>query len=277
MFQKSYDDSPTLYLIPTPIGNLDDMTFRAVKVLNEVAVIFCEDTRVSRKLLDHFEIDKKLISLNDHSEEKKVEEVLEYLRDGNSVALISDAGSPTICDPGYKLVNKVVENNFNVVALPGATAFVPALSVSGLIPYPFIFIGFLNSKGTIKKIELEKYKDYEYTLVFYETPHRIEKTVVDMLNILGNRKISISREISKMYEEVYRGSISQYIESDKTIKGEMVVVVEGKKEELGNIDFISQIDKLVGNGTSKKKAIEKISKEFNVSRREVYNKYHRGE
>lgn len=203
MIQNSYNNTPSLYLIPTPIGNLDDITYRAVKVLEEVEVIFSEDTRVTLNLLNNFGIKKKLISLHEHNENDIKEKVLDYLKLGFSVGLVTDRGTPIISDPGYKTVKYVSDNNFNVIALPGATAFVCALIASGISPQPFLFYGFLNSKDSRKKEELELLKDVEYTMIFYEAPHRIINTLNMMLDIFGNRKISISREITKKFETIY--------------------------------------------------------------------------
>ena len=176
MWQISYDDSPTLYLVPTPIGNLDDMTYRSINILNTVEVIFSEDTRVTLQLLNHFDIKKKLIALHDHNEDSEKEKVLEYLKNGKSVAIVTDRGTPIISDPGYKTVKYVTDNGYNVVGLPGANAFVPALITSGIEPSPFMFYGFLNSKDSKRKTELESLKFCKYTIIFYEAPHRIKKT-----------------------------------------------------------------------------------------------------
>ena len=166
MIQNSYDNSPSLYLIPTPIGNLEDITYRAVKVLEEVEVIFSEDTRVTLNLLNNFGIKKKLISLHDHNEDILEEKVLEYLKNGKSVGLVTDRGTPIISDPGYKTVKYISDNNYNVIAIPGATAFVPALISSGISSQPFLFYGFLNSKDSKRRDELEMLKDNEYTMIF---------------------------------------------------------------------------------------------------------------
>ena len=183
MIQNSYNDSPTLYLISTPIGNLEDMTYRSVKILNEVSVVFSEDTRVTLNLLTHYGINKKLIALHEHNEDTAKEKVLDYLKNGDSVALVTDRGTPIISDPGYKTVKYISDNGYNVVALPGATAFVPALITSGIAPQPFLFYGFLDSKDSIRKKELELLSDEVETMIFYEAPHRIIKTLNMMLYI----------------------------------------------------------------------------------------------
>jgi len=279
MSQISYNNTPTLYLIPTPIGNLDDITLRAIKILNEVEVIFGEDTRVTSLLLNHLNIKKKLISNHEYNEKNNGEKLLEYLKKGYSVGLVSDRGTPVISDPGYQLAVVAIKNNYNVVSLPGATALIPALTVSGIEPMPFLYYGFLNSKESHRKKELENLKNTKYTMIFYEAPHRIEKTLEDMLNILGNRKISISREITKKFEEIYRGTIKEIIEETKDIKGEIVIVVEGNKEEI-NYDDLSILDHVnlyIKNGLTSKDAIKKVAEDRNAKKSDIYNEYHRGD
>ena len=281
MWQKSYDGGATLYLVPTPIGNLDDMTFRAVKILEEVYVIFSEDTRVTRNLLNYFNIKKKLISLYDQNEDIVKEKVLEYLNNGYNVALVTDRGTPIISDPGFKTVKYVSSNNFNVVGLPGANAFVPALITSSIDPKPFTFYGFLDSKSSRRRKELDELKDVSNTLIFYEAPHRIKDTMQLMLDIFGNRFVSLSREISKKYESVYRGLISDVISSLDNIKGEFVIVVEGNhnnnKNDFNKSKIIELIDYYIENGLSKKDAIKLVSNIENISKNDVYNLYHKEE
>ena len=210
MIQKSYEGNDgILYLIPTPIGNLDDITVRALKILKQSDFILCEDTRVTGLLLKKYEISKKLVRCDEYSQEKVKNVVLNALADKKTVGLVSDAGSPIISDPGYIVSKYVIENGYKVVALPGATAFVPALSVSGVSPSPFTFIGFLNAKDGKRKKELENLKLKSETLIFYESPHRLLNTLQDMLEIFGDRKIAICRELSKKFEEIIRGNISE--------------------------------------------------------------------
>lgn len=278
MWQKSYDDSPCLYLIPTPIGNMEDMTFRAINVLKEVEVIFSEDTRVTRQLLDKFEIKKHLISLHDHNEDLVKEKVLEYLAGGNSVGLVTDRGTPIVSDPGYKTVKYISDNGYNVVALPGANAFVPALIVSGITPQPFTFYGFLDSKDSKKRKELESLKFVNHTIIFYEAPHRIFKTMQLMLEILGDRDVSLSREISKKFESVYRGKISDLLPTLENIKGEFVIVVSGFDNSDVTDDNLSVVDKVnyyIENGLSQMEAIKLVAKERNMRKNEVYSLYHK--
>jgi len=279
MSQISYNNTPTLYLIPTPIGNLDDITLRAIKVLNEVEVIFSEDTRVTSLLLNHLNIKKKLISSHEYNEQNNKEKLLEYLKKGYSVGVVSDRGTPVISDPGYFLAETAIKNNYNVVSLPGATALIPALTSSGIEPMPFLFYGFLNSKDSKRKKELEHLKNNKYTMIFYEAPHRINKTLDDMLEIFGNRQISISREITKKFEEVYRGTISEVKEETKEIKGEIVIVVSGNKEEIkfDDISIIDHVNMYIKNGMNSKEAIKKTAEDRNMKKSDIYNEYHRGE
>lgn len=277
MWQNSYDGSPTLYIIPTPIGNLEDITIRAINILKEVEVVFSEDTRVTSLLLKHYDIKKHLISLHDHNEDKVKENVLEYLIKGNDVAIVTDRGTPIISDPGYKTVEYVVEKGFNVISLPGATAFVPALTSSGINPKPFTFYGFLNSKESKCKKELEELKFLKSTIIFYEAPHRLEKTLKLIFSIFGERKISISREISKKYESVFRGNLSELLNNLGTIKGEYVLVVEGyndTRENVNDLTIIDNVNLYVNNGMKLMDAIKIVAKERNIPKSEVYKEYH---
>lgn len=278
MWQSSYDDSPTLYLVPTPIGNLDDMTYRSINILNTVEVIFSEDTRVTLQLLNHFDIKKKLIALHDHNEDSEKEKVLEYLENGKSVAIVTDRGTPIISDPGYKTVKYVTDNGYNVVGLPGANAFVPALITSGIEPSPFMFYGFLNSKDSKRKTELENLKFCKYTIIFYEAPHRIKKTMEEILEIFGDRQVSLSREISKKFESIYRGNISDLLPTLDNIKGEFVIVVSPYKEDNSNNNELSVIDNVklyIENGMEVMDAIKRVAKERNIPKNEIYREYHR--
>ena len=280
MWQRSYDDSPSLYLIPTPIGNMEDMTYRAVKVLEMVDVIFSEDTRVTQNLLNYFNIKKKLISLHDHNEEQVKDKVLSYLEDKMNVGIVTDRGTPIISDPGYKTVKYVSDKGYNVVALPGACAFVPALIASGLSPQPFTFYGFLDSKQEKKRKELENLKFNTNTLIFYEAPHRIYKTMELMLEVFGDRIVSLSREISKKYESVYRGKISLLLPTLENIKGEFVVVVSGNNDtELVSEDrsIVEQVDFYIKNDISTMDAIKMVAKDNNMKKSEVYDLYHHKE
>lgn len=276
MSQKSYDNSPTVYLIPTPIGNLEDITLRAINILNQVEVIFSEDTRVTSLLLNHLNIKKKLISSHNYNENKNVEKFLQYLKDGFDVGIVTDRGTPIISDPGYELVKEAINNGYNVVGLPGPTALIPALIVSGINPQPFMFYGFLNSKSGKRKEELEDLKNYPFTMIFYESPHRITKMLDDMKKVFGNRKISISREISKKFEEIYRGNIEEVIGQMIDIKGELVIVVSGENKEKNCNDFTitEHIENFMSLGNNLKDAMKKVAKLRGISKSEVYKEYH---
>ncbi len=277
MSQKSYNNTPTLYLIPTPIGNMEDITIRALNILKSVDVIFCEDTRVTVQLLKYYDINKKLISSHEFNESKNKQKLIEYLSNGSNVGLVSDRGTPIISDPGYTLSSYAIECGYNVVSLPGATALIPALTSSGISPMPFYYYGFLNSKDSARKKELEYLKNIDATLIIYEAPHRINKTLKDMCNILGNtRKISISREISKKYEEIYRGTIEELLNENNEYKGELVLVVEGNKKavEYKNLTVEEHINLYIEDGKSPMDAIKLVAKERGMKKSEVYDLYH---
>lgn len=272
MNQKSYNGTPTLYLVPTPIGNLEDITIRSLNILKETDVIFCEDTRVTLTLLNHFDIKKKLIASHDHNEEQTKQLMVDYLEKGKNIAIVTDRGTPIISDPGYKGVQYVIEKGYNVVGLPGPTALIPALIVSGIEPSPFLFYGFLDNKKTKREKELLELKELKTTIIFYESPHRIKKTIQSLLNILGNRKISISREISKKFEEIYRGNIEDFI--DLEAKGEFVIVIErNKQNDNEKKDVFIDIEDLVKEGYTKNQAIGKVSKKNKIDRNDLYKKY----
>ena len=275
MSQKSYNGNPTLYLVPTPIGNLSDMTYRGVETLNNSEVIFSEDTRESKKLLDYFDIKKKLIPCHKFNEDDAYLKVLDYLNQGFDVSIITDRGTPCISDPGYVSVFKVIKSGYNVVCLPGATAFTPALVNSGLNPNNFLFYGFLNSKKSAKKKELEELKLLKYTIIFYESPFRIIETLELIKEIMGNRNVSISREISKKHEEVYRGTLEEVIKELEEPKGEFVIILDGNKDEenYDDIDIIDHINMLVNKGMRDIDAIKEVSKLHNMPKNEVYKMY----
>ena len=279
MWQKSYDGSPSVYLVPTPIGNLEDMTYRAIKTLKMVDVIFSEDTRVTLQLLNHFEIKNKLIALHDHNEDLVKDKVLSYLEDGKNVAIVTDRGTPIISDPGYKTVKFLKDKGYNVIGLPGACAFVPALIASSISSEHFTFYGFLSSKESQIRKELEYLKDSEYTLVFYEAPHRIIKTLNLMLEIFGDRYISISREISKLYESVYVGSISDALKKPDEFKGEFVIVVSPVEDNdiQDDMSIIESVNMYIRTGLTSMEAIKKVAKERKIPKNEVYKEYHGGD
>ena len=276
MWKKSYDDGAILYLVPTPIGNMEDITFRSLKVLKDVEVIFSEDTRVTQNLLNYFEIKKRLIALHDHNESIVKEEVLSYLEQGVNVAIVTDRGTPIISDPGYKTVSYVSKKGYSVVALPGACAFVPALIVSGINPQPFTFYGFLDSKIEKRKKELLSLKFVTNTLIFYEAPHRILQTMKLMLEIFGDREVSLSREITKKFESVYRGNITDLLPTLDEIKGEFVIVVSGFENSINDrqLGVIEQVEFYINNGMDKMEAIKVVAREREMKKNDVYAMYH---
>lgn len=276
MWQKSYDNSPSVYIVPTPIGNLEDMTFRAINTLKMVDVIFSEDTRVTLQLLNYFKIKNTLIHMDDHNEEKVKDKVITYLRDGKNVAIVTDRGTPIISDPGYKTVKFLKENGYNVIALPGACAFVPALVASGISSEHFTFYGFLSSKEKKMYDELEILKDSDYTLIFYEAPHRIMRTLSAMLEIFGDRYISISREISKLHESIFVGKISEAIDTID-VKGEFVIVVSPSDEVIStDMSIVDNVNMYIKSGLSSMDAIKRVAKERKIPKNEIYKEYHEG-
>ncbi len=277
MIQKSYDGKPSLYLIPTPIGNLEDITIRSLKTLETVDFILSEDTRETSKLLNKYEIKKKLVSCHQYNEEKIKSYVIAELKNGKNIGLVTDQGTPIISDPGYVIVREVINNNFNVVSLPGTTAFVPAITASGMESSKFLFYGFLNAKDSKQKKELEKLKNIRYTLIFYESVHRLKSTLANMLDVFGDRSICICREISKIHEEYIRGNISELLENFSDMKGEFVLVVEGNKESINydNLDIVKHIKLYLNDGLSEKEAIKLVAKERNIAKSEVYMEYHK--
>lgn len=276
MRQNSYDNSPSLYLIPTPVGNMEDITLRAIHTLEMVDFLLCEDTRVTSELLHKLNIKKKLIHSDDHNEDSLKEMVLSKLQEGNNIGLVTDRGTPIISDPGYKIVEYVTSYGFNVISLPGPTAFVPALTMSGINPAPFLFYGFLNSKDSKRKKELETLKKLHYTIILYEAPHRIQDMLTSLFEVFGNRKIALCREISKKYEEAIRGTITDVLDVVDSIKGEMVVVVEGnlEQEDYSSMTILEHIRLYLEDGMSEKEAIKKVAVERNIPKSVVYKEYH---
>ena len=275
--QKSFQNgNATLYMVATPIGNLADITYRAVDTLKSVDYIFCEDTRVSKILLSHYNINKPLDSYHEYNKEEKGNKILELLEKGYNVAQISDAGMPIISDPGYSVAKTAMEKGYNVVIIPGVSASLSALVVSGLNPHPFLFYGFLSNKAQARKNELELLKDKKETIIFYETPHRIEEFLHDALNILGDRKMALCRVLTKKFEEIIRGNISEVIEILPEVKGEMVVVIEGKNKELtyDNLSVIEHVNLYIKEGYSNMEAIKKVANDRNVKKQEIYDIYH---
>ena len=277
MSLKSYNNTPALYLIPTPIGNMDDITIRALNTLKEVELVLSEDTRVTGLLMKHFDIKKRLVANHEHNEEKNKNLVKNLLEEGKSIGLVSDRGTPVISDPGFEIAKYVIELGYNVIPLPGATALIPALISSGLDPMPFTFYGFLNSKESKRKKELELLKKVNHTMIFYEAPHRITDTLNNILEVFGNRKMCLAREISKKYEEIYRGTISDVIKETENIKGEIVFLVEGNKEveTFDDLSVIDHVNMFIEDGLSQMDAIKKVAKLRKIPKSDVYNKYHK--
>ncbi|WP_237266948.1 16S rRNA (cytidine(1402)-2'-O)-methyltransferase [Thermoclostridium stercorarium] len=275
----------TLYLVATPIGNLEDITYRALKTLKEVDLIAAEDTRHSLKLLNHFEIKKPLISYFEHNKTKRGEEIIKHLLEGKNIALITDAGTPGISDPGEDLVRLAIENNINVTVIPGCTASVTALVLSGLPIRRFAFEGFLPHDKNERKKYLELLIDEGRTMVFYISPHNCLDVLKEMKEILGDRKGTLCRELTKKYEEVIRGTLSEIIESLKSgnrMKGEMVLVIEGapKKDDCEKEDWLSvsldeHMNFYLSQGYDKKEAMKLVAKDRGITKREVYAQYMR--
>lgn len=277
--QKSFDEQqPTLFLVATPIGNLDEFTPRAIEVLNNVDVIAAEDTRNTMKLLSHFDIHTRMIAHHQHNEHASAQGLLQLLQEGNSVAIVSDAGYPLISDPGATVTQLVIEAGYPVVPISGSNAMLNALVASGLPAQPFLFYGFLKPQEKEQVRELLTLKDYPQTLVFYEAPHRIKKTLERMVTVLGNRHICLARELTKRHEEFIRGTISEVLEICEALKGEMVIVVEGNKEEKEPTqdmpEIHNQINQYIEGGLSSKEAIKKVAKEYGLSKNELYKEFH---
>lgn len=273
-------NKPSLYLVATPIGNLKEMSPRALEVLNSVAFIACEDTRVTKKLCQHFAIKTPLISCHEHNESKAVEKIIKALKDGYSVALTSDAGFPAISDPGELVVAKVLEQGFKIEVISGPCALINALVASGLSTKHFYFHGFLAHKVSERRKELESLAEREETLIFYEAPHRISETIELLIQTFGPRKACLARELTKKFEEFLRGSLEELrnILITRELKGEMVLVVEGyKKPErptLSRFEVVDEVTKLVNQGLSVRDAIRQISKTYKLSKNEVYQLFH---
>lgn len=280
--QKSFqNDLPSLYLVSTPIGNLEEMSPRAIDTLKNVSVIAAEDTRVSAKLLSAFDIHTKLISHHMHNEKESAEGILKLLRSGQHVALISDAGLPLISDPGYNLVLTIIDAGFNVIPIGIPSAALAALIVSGLNPQPYVFYGFLPTQDKAIKQALNQLKSYGCTLIFYEAPHRVKKTLQKILAELGDRKAVLAREITKIHEEILRGSLSELIEVVDDLKGEMVVVVEGlqteRNPEIDLIEIQNLIQSSMDAGLSASDAIKAISKQTGIPKNTIYQHFHQKE
>ena len=274
--QKSnLDEMSTLFLVPTPIGNFEDMTYRSVETLKNVDIIYCEDTRVTKVLLSHFNISTPLKSYHIFNETERLEEILNNLKNGLNIALVSDAGLPCISDPGYLISKYVIENGYNVVSLPGASASLTALIASGLPNDKFFFNGFLNSKQSQRIKQLEELVDRQETLIVYEAPHRIQETLQDIYKVFGNRNVVIARELTKKYEEYTRGSLEDILSEERELKGEIVLIIEGckEKQEVINLNKLSikeHFEFYQNKGLSDNEAIKSVAKDRNVSKNVIY-------
>ena len=267
----------TLYIVATPIGNLEDITLRAIKVLKEVDLIAAEDTRHTLKLLNHLEISKPLISYHRHNEDVKTDILIKELEQGKKIALVSDAGTPGICDPGEEVIKKCIEEEIPIVPIPGACAMINALICSGLDTKEFAFIGFLPLNKKNRKEKLEEIKNATKTMILYEAPHKLETTLKDLKEIIGNRKIVLARELTKIHEEYIRESIDVLIEKAKELKGEIVLIIEGaeKKEEndLLQLSLQEHYTYYEEKGLTKKEIIKQIAKDRNVNKNEIYQQF----
>ena len=273
--QKSFENAmPTLFLVPTPIGNLNEMSPRAIETLKEVDVIACEDTRTSGQLLKRFDIHSKLIAYHNFNEETSANGILELLNEGKNVALISDAGYPLINDPGQKVVTLCSEAGYNVVPISGPSAFLNALVASGLVAQPFIFIGFLPQSHSDRVKKLKTYKEYPMTMIFYEAPHRIEKCLKDCLEVFGNRKMTLARELTKKHEEFLRGTITEILEVVDTLRGEMVIVMDGNHDEpavdMDMRQIVQMVHESIEKGMSTRDAIKDAAAKTGINKNKIY-------
>jgi len=262
-----------LYIVSTPIGNLEDITLRALDTLKKVDYIACEDTEHSLKLLNYYEIKKPLISYWSEREKVRAEEIIQKIKAGHNVALITDAGTPGISDPGAVVISRAIEEDIEIIPVPGPTALITALSISGLNTEEFTFIGFLPVKQSQRRKKLLELSSERRTLVFYEAPHRILQTLDDMIEILGDRKVCIARELTKMFEEVLRGTLSSILEKieESKIAGEYVIVIEGSKPKEMNIEeALREVRELMKKGKGRKEAVKIVSELYNISKKELY-------
>jgi len=270
---------PLLYLVATPIGNMQEVSSRMLETLKEVDLIACEDTRVTGKLLSMLGLSKPLVSLREHNEMAASNEVINKILNGTKVAYMSDAGYPCISDPGARLVKLALQNGINVTTISGPNAAINALVASGLCEDHFYFHGFLDAKESVRLEELRKLANRSETLIFYESPHRIQKTLLDMFSIFGNRKACIARELTKKHEEYIRAGLEDLSNIDPTtLKGEMVIVVEGSlgeiKPDVNNDEIIQMVKNMVNMGLSTKDAIKKVAEATNVNKNYIYKIYH---
>ena len=274
--QKTFNsESPKLYLVATPIGNLEDITIRALNVLKMVDAVYCEDTRNSLKLFNYYDIKTPLYSYHLFNENEISTDIIRRIENGENVAIISDAGLPCISDPGWVAVKEAIESDIDVVTIPGASAGISALIASGLTTYKFLFVGFLNSKKAKRQKELEKLLKSVETIIMYESPHRIEETLKILCQLAPNRKIVLAREISKKFETYYRGTPLEIIEEIDTIKGEIVLIIEGYNEEerdetLKDLSVSEHYEYYLKMNMSPKEALKETAKDLGMSKNELY-------
>lgn len=266
-----------IYLVATPIGNLEDITLRALKILKEVDLIAAEDTRHTLKLLNHYQITKPLYSYHRHNEEIKTDFLIEKVKEGQNIAIVSDAGTPVICDPGEQIVKEALKENIEVIPIPGACAFVNALIASGLDTKEFCFYGFLSTNKKLKKEKLERIKTENKTIILYEAPHKLKATLEEIKSIFGDRKVVIARELTKIHEEFIRGNLSEVIEKYTEPKGEHILLIEANPENEKQIEEEIPIEilykKYQEEGLSKNEIIKKIAKQKGVNKNEIYQKF----
>ncbi|MCK7486526.1 MAG: 16S rRNA (cytidine(1402)-2'-O)-methyltransferase [Bacillus subtilis] len=273
--QHYQNGKPTLFLIPTPIGNLGDMTFRAIETIKAVDVLYAEDTRVSQVLLHHFDIKKTLRSYHEHNKATETAVLVGFLREGKQVGLMTDAGMPIISDPGYEAAVAASQEGFNVVALPGANAALTGLSMSGIAPYPFLFYGFPDHKQGKRLKELTALADHTETIVFYEAPHRMKETLTDLYRAFGDRKAAVLREITKKFEEAIYGTLSELAGVDDWL-GENVIVVSGASEQDAPAPVIrvrESVEALIREGLSRSDAMKQVAARMGVTKSVVYKMY----
>jgi 16S rRNA (cytidine1402-2'-O)-methyltransferase len=268
----------TLYLVATPIGNLGDITMRALETLREVDLIACEDTRHTRKLLTHFGINNKLTSYHEHNEQERAAEFQKLLLDGKKIAIVTDAGTPGIADPAFRAVQTAIESNAQIVPIPGAAAFVNALIVSGLPTDTHFYGGFLPSKKGERRKRLQEVANVPATLIFYETPHRIDASLQDCLEILGNRRAAVARELTKLHEQIVRGTLEELTANfaEKDVRGEIVLVIDRAGEDLHistQKTIKERVLELEGEGLESRAALKQAAREFNLSRSEAYRQW----
>ena len=278
MSQKSYDNSPTLYIVPTPIGNLEDITLRALKVLEKVDVIAAEDTRHTLKLLNFYAITKPLISYHRHNEEVKSDVLIDKLKNGENIALVTDAGTPGISDPGEEIVKKAIENNIEIIPIPGACALINALICSGFNTKEFIFYGFLPINKKLRTKKLNEISKQNKTIILYEAPHKLLKTLNDILENIGDVNCTLAKEITKIHENFIRGSISEIIAKFEEIKGEYVIILDlnNNVKEKNNFEEMSLEEHYLyyeKKGMDKKEIIKQIAKDKNTNKNEIYQKF----